>query len=234
MERKGTLVMAEQSMEITVRTALSRQFGAAIAMLENALVACPRPPWIPPEFPAFWHLAYHTLFWLDLYLAGAPEGDFAPPAPFIWTEGDPAVSPARPYTKEELLTYLAALRRTCHAALSALTEERAHQAVSHYGWTRGEAVSYLEVQMHNLRHVQEHAAQLSLFLGQHGIPDAALAWVARDGCPGQRLSACGVANPPGGPDIPEHASSQSRLSAMTLCVKHHMMRAGDARSQEGR
>jgi hypothetical protein len=30
-----------------------------------------------------------------------------------------------------------------------------------------------------MRHVQEHAAQLSLFLGQHGIPDEALGWVAR-------------------------------------------------------
>lgn len=188
-------MMAEQPMESTLRTALSRQFGAAIAMLDNALVACPAslwrarlwsapadrplPPWLPSEFSAFWYLAYHTLFWLDLYLSGAREEDFAPPAPFIWTECDPAVSPERPYTKEELRAYLAALRRTCHTMLSALTDERAHQAISYYAWTRGEAVSFLEVQMHNMRHVQEHAAQLSLFLGQHGIPDAALDWVAR-------------------------------------------------------
>ncbi len=187
--------MAEQLMEITVRTALWRQFGAAIAMLENAVMACPAslwrerlwrerpdrplPSWFPPEFSEFWYLAYHTLFWLDVYLSGAREEDFAPPAPFIWTEGDPAVSPERPYTKEDLRVYLATLRRTCHTTLSALTDERAHQAVSHYAWTRGEAVSFLELQLYNVRHVQEHAAQLSLFLGQHGIPDAALAWVAR-------------------------------------------------------
>jgi hypothetical protein len=30
-----------------------------------------------------------------------------------------------------------------------------------------------------MRHVQEHAAQLSLFLGQHGIPDEALDRVPR-------------------------------------------------------
>lgn len=187
--------MAEQPLEITVRTALSRQFGAAIDMLEHAVVACPAtlwrarlwtapadrplPPWLPPEFSEFWYLAYHTLFWLDLYLSGGREEDFAPPAPFIWTEGDPAVSPEWPYMKEELRAYLAALRRTCHATLSALTNERAHQAVSHYGWTRGQAVSFLELQLLNMRHVQEHAAQLSLFLGQHGTPDKALGWVAR-------------------------------------------------------
>jgi len=40
-------------------------------------------------------------------------------------------------------------------------------------------VSYLELLLYSMRHVQEHAAQLSLFLGQHGIPDEALDWVAR-------------------------------------------------------
>src|SRR5438309_445964 len=87
--------------------------------------------------------------------------DLNPLAPFVWTEGDPAVSPERPYMKEELRAYLAALRRTCHATLSALTEEQADRGVSWYGWTRGRTVSYLEVQLHNLRHVQEHASQLS-------------------------------------------------------------------------
>jgi hypothetical protein len=30
-----------------------------------------------------------------------------------------------------------------------------------------------------MRHIQEHAAQLSLFLGQHAVPDEALDWVAQ-------------------------------------------------------
>ncbi|MGH2480754.1 MAG: DinB family protein, partial [Ktedonobacteraceae bacterium] len=128
------------------------------------------------EFAEFWYIAYHTLFWLDLYLSGLKEEEFAPPAPFIWTEIDPAVSPERPYTKEELLTYLAATRRKCHTQLSALTDERARQAVE-YPWAEKQAVNYLELQMYNMRHVQEHTAQLSLFLGQHAIPDEALDWV---------------------------------------------------------
>ena len=187
--------MAEEPMEAVVGDALWRQFGGALAMLDNAIVACPeslwrarlweapadRPPpsWMPPEFATFWHLAYHTLFWFDLYLAGTPEEEFAPPAPFIWTEGDPAASPERPYTKEDLRAYLTALRRTCHATLAALTAERARRGVSHYGWLRGQAITYVELQLYNLRHVQEHVAQLSLFLGQHGVPDKAIGWVAR-------------------------------------------------------
>ncbi|GHO76882.1 hypothetical protein KSD_46530 [Ktedonobacter sp. SOSP1-85] len=186
--------MAEQPMETTLRTALWWQFGAAIDVLKNALVACPAslwkerlwsapsdhslPPWLPPEFAHFWYIVYHTLFWLDLYLSGSREEDFAPPAPFIWTEGNPAVSPERPYTKEELLVYLVQIRQKCQTTIADLSDEKAHQQVD-YPWTEGKLVSYLELLLYTMRHVQEHAAQLSLFLGQHGIPDEALDSVAR-------------------------------------------------------
>lgn len=36
---------------------------------------------------------------------------------------------------------------------------------------------YLELQLYNMRHVQEHASQLQLLLGQHGVPG--LDWVAK-------------------------------------------------------
>ena len=178
-------------METMLRAALWRQFGAAIDMLEAALVACPPALWtgrlwrdppdhptgFPPEFGEFWYLVYHTLFWLDLYLSGCREEEFVPPAPFAWLEIDPPVSPARPYTQEALHAYLVATRRKGQATLDALTDERARQAVE-YPWARGQVVSYWELQLYNMRHVQEHAAQLSLFLGQHGIPDVP-DWVVR-------------------------------------------------------
>ena len=116
-----------------------------------------------------YHAAYHTLFWLDLYLTGCREEEFAPPAPFTWVELDPVwVLPERPYTKEELLAYLASTRQRCHATLVALTDERARRIVE-YPWAEGRAVSFLELQLYNMRHVQEHAAQLHLFLGQNAI-----------------------------------------------------------------
>ena len=181
--------MAEQPTKTTLYTALWRQFGAAIDMLENSLVACPASLWkehlwsapanqsFPPEFAQFWCIQYHTLFWLDLYLSGSREEDFAPPAPFIWMEQDPPMSPERPYTKEELLAYLVQLRQKCQTTIANLSDEKAQQQV-YYPWAEGKPVSYLELLLYTMRHVQEHAAQLSLFLGQHGIPGEALDWVA--------------------------------------------------------
>lgn len=166
-------------METLWKTALWRQFGASIDMLDNALVACPDTLWKEPlwgELAQFWYLAYHALFWLDLYLSGPPLEEFVPPAPFTRSELEPEGLPPRPYTKEELRAYLAATRRKCHDTLVALTDEQARRPVS-FPWSEGTSISYLELQLYNMRHVHEHAAQLSLFLGQHSIPDEALDWV---------------------------------------------------------
>jgi hypothetical protein len=86
--------------------------------------------------------------------------------------------PEQSYTKVELRTYLASTRQKCHTQLLALTDEQARRPVD-YPWVAGQPISYLELQLYNLRHVQEHAAQLSLFLGQHAIAGEALDWVSR-------------------------------------------------------
>ena len=169
-------------MESTWKNSIWQQFGAAIDMLDNALSACPAELWheqlwhIPQEqtgFTEFWYLAYHTLFWLDLNLSGTEEG-FVPPTPFTLAESDPAgLLPERPYTKDELQSYLAHCRRKCEATIVALTAERAEQLCI---FGRRE-MSFAELLLYTMRHVQEHAAQLSLFLGQQrGL---ASSWVAK-------------------------------------------------------
>jgi hypothetical protein len=152
------------------KMAISQQFGATIDMLENALRACPEPLWqvrlwddpTLPRAAEFWYIAYHTLFWLDLYLSGSAEG-FLPPAPFNLDELDPAgIVPEAPYTREALHTYLEHTRRKCRATIEDLTSEKAEQRCS-FPW--GE-VSFTALLLDNMRHVQEHAAQLNLILGQ--------------------------------------------------------------------
>jgi hypothetical protein len=161
---------------------LWQQFGAAIDMLANALSACPDELWQAPlwdergetrGYAEFWYLAYHALFWLDLYLTGSVEG-FAPPEPFTLDELDPAgVLPERLYTREELLTYLQHGRQKCHATIEALTETRVDQECK-FSWGR---VKFGELLLYNMRHVQEHASQLSLFLGQK--TGSGPGWVAK-------------------------------------------------------
>jgi hypothetical protein len=172
-------------MTIIDQEMLWRQFGASIDMFSNALHDCPdelwekslwedQPEqWMPAGSSAFWYLAYHTLFWLDLYLSGTEEG-FFPPEPFDLVEMDPAGKlPPRVYSKEELLGYLEYCRHKCLETLSVLSIEQANQ-VCRFPW--GE-LPFAELQLYNLRHVQEHGAQLRMFLGQRAGKSAR--WVAR-------------------------------------------------------
>jgi len=155
---------------------LWRQFGVAIAMLGDALRDCPddlwekrlwadQPDqWVAAGFSAFWYLGYHTLFWLDLYLTGAEEG-FAPPAPFDLVEMEAGEVLPRTYTRDELLGYLDYCRRKCQATIGTLSQEQAYR-VCRFAW--GE-LPFAELLLYTMRHVQEHAAQLLMFLGQQGV-----------------------------------------------------------------
>jgi hypothetical protein len=157
------------------RELLWRQFGAALDMLDNALHACPDAHWEDavwpepedPVFSQYWYIIYHTLYWTDRYLS-APTADFTPPNPFPAKGRPPA-----PYTREVLATYLQGCRAKCETLLTQMTAEKAAERCQ-FPW--GDPVSYAELQLYSLRHVQEHASQLSLHLGNQGVP--APDWVA--------------------------------------------------------
>ena len=158
-----------------------RQFGAAIDMLDNAIQACSDDLWqarlfiersVQPEFSEFWYIAYHTLFWLDLYLSDSLEG-FAPPEPFSLSELQAGLLPESVYTKTELRSYLAHSCGKCKARLEAKTDLLVSQQIRP-DWRE---MSIAELMLYNMRHVQEHAAQLSLFLGQQ--VGSAPGWVSK-------------------------------------------------------
>lgn len=148
-----------------------RQFSASMDMFENALRACPEGLWQvrlwkegeqESAYSEFWYVAFHTLFWLDLYFSGSVEG-FTPPAPYTLDELDPAgVLPERVYSREELLQYLAYCRDKGRQTFENLTDEQASRLCK---FTWGEVV-FAELQLYNMRHVQEHGAQLNLVIGQ--------------------------------------------------------------------
>ena len=161
-------------MDINYRTIVWKQYGAAIDMLEDAIRLCPDPLWTAvlwkdtddAQYGQFWFVAYHVLFWVDLYLTGSKEG-FAPPPPFIRGR-----LPDQPYTRDQILAYLGECRKKCQSTIEALTDEKAQQRCV-FEWMEP---SFLELQIYAMRHVQEHAGQLSLLLGQHNV--TGLDWVA--------------------------------------------------------
>jgi hypothetical protein len=162
-------------MDASLKTSLWEQFGAAIDMFEDAISLCPDHLWTAAlwkdpddaRYGQFWFIAYHTLFWLDLYLTSDYK-TFAPPPPF--TRGK---LPDTPYTKAQICAYLAQCRQNCQAIIEGLTDEKANQPCT-FDWIEA---SYLEMQLYNMRHVQEHGAQLNLLLGQHEV--TGMDWVTK-------------------------------------------------------
>jgi len=158
------------------RSAIRQQFHAAIDMLANAIEACPDSVWYGQGRHAFWYLAFHVLFFLDLYLSEEGESRFRPPAPFGLTELDDAVVlPERAYRKDELLGYLERCRKRLDAVMSGMTEAwLANPCPFPY-----REMSNGELLLYNMRHVQHHAAQLNLLLRQR--TDSAPDWVSKGG-----------------------------------------------------
>jgi hypothetical protein len=171
-------------MSIFWNEVLKSQFIAAINMLQKPIQDCPDKLWnaslwndpnAPPGFSDFWYIAYHTLFWLDLYLSGAVDG-FIPPEPFDLNELDPqGVLPVKTITKDDLLDYLVHCRQKCLETIENMDMEKTHQPCE-FPWSKGE-ISFAELQLDNMRHVQEHGAQLNMFLGQQA--DVSSRWVGR-------------------------------------------------------
>ncbi len=154
------------------------QFGAALDLLDDVIRACPDERWRDviwddpdgPEYGEFWFIVYHTLAWTDRYVSGIGKG-FIPPAPFI-----AGALPEEPYSKDELRAYLQQCRRKCQVTLEALDGETAARPYV-FPWDGGGEMPFAELMLYTMRHTQEHAAQLSLHLGQKTgtAPD----WVSR-------------------------------------------------------
>jgi len=157
-----------------LRVTLWRQLGATIAMVENAIRACPDELWQDQaRYPQYWAMVYHVLFFLEYYHADSQEG-FRPPEPFSLCELDPrGVLPERVYTKDEMLGYL----EHCRKRLRHVIETVDLDAPRTFGKLEG---TILEGLLHSMRHVQHHAAQLNLMLRQVTREDAPR-WVGAAG-----------------------------------------------------
>ena len=163
-------------MDTRLKTALWQQYGAAIDTLTDAINLCPASLWTAVVYKdeederhgQFWFVAYHAVFWVNLFLEGADHAAFQPPAPFIRGR-----LPDAPYTKEDVRRYLDHGRQKAQATIEALTDESASR-ICKFNWMEP---TFFELMMYTMRHLMEHAAELTLRLGEHDV--TGMDWIAK-------------------------------------------------------
>jgi hypothetical protein len=159
-------------MDLYYRNLIWQQLGASIDALAKAIEVCPTGLWEDrSRNPEYWYLAYHTIFWLDLYLEDFPD-NYHPPAPYGLEELDPAgLLPPTVYTQEQMLSFLAHGRARARRVLGSLTEQQG-RAPYRFG---NVDLTVTEKFLYTMRHVQHHTAQMHLILRQ--TIDSAPRWV---------------------------------------------------------
>ena len=146
---------------------LRSQYLAALAMLEQTIRLCPDPLWNSPDDKTrFWHIAYHALFYTHLFQQDT-EKDFTPwprhrpEYQFIgrlpWPpHAEPRIG--EPYDQDSVLDYLAFCRQQVDDRVPRLNLE----AGSGFDWL---PFGKLELQLYNIRHLQQHTGELMERLG---------------------------------------------------------------------
>lgn len=157
-------------------TALISQFEAALSMLNDCIKKCPPEHWESKiANHTFRQVAYHTLFFLDLYMS-KNEGEFRL-LDYHIAGGDERASyePSVGLPREETLAFLA----DCHVKMvSVLADETIETLDGESGFA---ALPFTRGEMHlqSLRHIQHHVGHLSAFLRK--VIDDQGGWWVREG-----------------------------------------------------
>ncbi len=155
-----------------VREPIISQYGAALEMLKQSILACPVALWHnPDDRTPFWQIAYHALFFTHLYVQESEQA-FSP-----WPghreayrfENEAPAQPTEPATKATVLEYLAFCQQQVADNVSAMVLD----AASGFDWL---PFTKFELQLYSIRHIQQHAGELMQRLGQRAID---IDWVGR-------------------------------------------------------
>ncbi|MGD8599047.1 MAG: DinB family protein, partial [Anaerolineae bacterium] len=136
-------------------------------------LSCPDSLWTSSEHEnQFWHVAYHVLFYTHFYLHPS-EKEYIP-----WDKhkdeyvslGDPRkwVEKVEPFGRGEVLAYL----ELCLYQMESLVDALHLEAESGFYWL---PFTKLELQIYNLRHLQQHTGELCERLTTSGA--AEVEWV---------------------------------------------------------
>jgi len=153
----------------TLKLALIGQYNAALSMFEDCVRRCPDDQWTASVGSRpFWHVAYHVLYYTDLYLSPNLESfeprDFCredyhflgrlPFPPFEEVAAD------IPYDRETILGYADHCRKKMPESVNAETAESLDGPCG-FSWYE---IPRAEFHLNNIRHLQHHTAQLILHL----------------------------------------------------------------------
>ena len=146
----------------TVKQQLVRQYLAAMAMLRNAIEACPSDLWFDEKYTnPFWRSAYHVVFFTHFYVH-ASEEDFRPwlrhqqNSNYLGPRSEvPDDSAAiTPYTREDVLEYW----DLCRDQVAQRVSQDNLEASSGFPWL---PFNRFELHLYNLRHLAHHTGQLA-------------------------------------------------------------------------
>jgi hypothetical protein len=151
----------------TFKQLLANQYEAALCTLNTCIDRCPETAWdARVGNHAFCQVAFHALFYADLYL-GPNEGSFRQQPFHRGNEhffGDYEEfedrAPRALYDKMSISRYVEHCRKKASEVIASETADSLN-ARSGFEWQK---FSRAEVHVQNIRHIQHHAAQLSLRL----------------------------------------------------------------------
>jgi len=152
--------------------AIISQYLASLEMLRHTITGCPEDLWDRDEDRnRSWHIAYHALFYTHLYLQDSLAA-FTPWAKHRprYERLDPLPQDAEPYDKATVLEYLA----FCQAQVADRVPQVQLDGESGFHWL---PFTKFELQLYNIRHIQQHTGELMERLGTRA--PVAADWVAR-------------------------------------------------------
>ncbi len=139
---------------------ISQQYEATFDMLKIAVEKCSDELWGDRDSkPAYWHEAYHALFWCDNFVGNKEKSfDLRP----VGVDIDPRLfrNPGKALGKNELLDLLAAAQSHVAQRLDEMTDEELEQEDG-FGEESPEFDVVLHRILYALRHGQHHVGKLS-------------------------------------------------------------------------
>ena len=150
----------------TLKQLIAQQFEAALCTLSACIDRCPETVWNARVGNlAFCQVAFHTLFYADYYL-GRDEASFRQPFhrdnPQFFRDYEELEDRVQVqlYDKPSVQKYVQHVRTKAAQAIAAETAE----TLGAWSGFERRTFSRAELYVYNMRHLQHHAAQLSLRL----------------------------------------------------------------------